>query len=288
MKKKNRILILIVLFISFTLCKPVSATVSNSYTHTKSSGYVPFAYQTYGARLRFHYLNGTPAYCLQWDYNTYSNVVYTLYNDNSSISERKRYIVGKAIQLINADSNLTEDQKYTYATHVANCVFDVTGSRCSSSWKAYKTYVTQAEEAVAEMQLCTGTNTSNCFNSGDFGLSLEGNNYTLKKLGNTSSFISSKITLTGLLESYGGTETNYSISIENCPSGSTCSICTDAWGSNCESSKTLKSPTSNFEFYVKVSGSATANASFKVRAKGSNSATIRMLMYIVTLLILKC
>lgn len=272
-RKYSFLIVLLILLISIGILPQINAAVENSYTHTKSSTYVPFAYQTYGSRLHYHYFNGnTPVYCLQWDYGTYANVSYNLYTNTTTISESERYIVGKAIQLINADSSLTDDQKYTYATQVANCVFDVTGSRCSSSWKEYETYITKAKEEVAKMELCSGTNTKGCFNNEDFNLKLDEQNYTLKKIGSSNNFISNKITLTGLLDSYGGTGTSYNVSVENCPSGSTCSICEDAWGNNCATSKTLTNPTGNYSFYVKVAN-GTANASLKVRATGSNSAT---------------
>ncbi len=252
----------------------VKASVANSYTHTKSSSYVDYAYNQYKAKLKYHYLDGTLAYCMQWEYGTSNNVTYTLYN-SSQISSYNRYVVGKAISLINADSSLSDGQKYTFATQVANCVFDVTGSSCYNSWTShspnYSDYVTKAKSAVAEMQTCTGTNTSGCFNSGSFSLKLSDSNYTLKKLSGDA-FISSKITLSGMLESYGGTDTSYSVTISNCPSGATCSICSTSTGTNCVSSKTLTNPTSDYSFYVKVAGGS-ANSSFKVNASGSNSAT---------------
>lgn len=275
MKKiQDKLLIIIfILVVSMGIYYKVDAAVEKSYTHTKTT-YVPFAYNNYGARLYYHYFNGDiPAYCLQWNYATYNNVTYKLYSDTTSISERERYIVGKAIQLINADDNLEDSQKYTYSTWVTNCVFDTTGSYCSSKWDGWKEYVEKAEEEVKNMQLCTGTNTSGCFNSGAFKLILEGSNHTLSRIGSSSNFISNKITLTGMLESYGGTDTKYDITVENCPSGSTCTICENSKGTkNCTASKTLNNRSDDYSFYVKVAN-GTANSGFKVKASGSNSGT---------------
>ena len=272
---RDKMLILIfLLLVSVGIYYEVDAKVANSYTHTKTT-YVPFALDNYGSRIYYHYFdNNIPAYCMQWSYSTYNNVTYTIYNDSSAISERERYIVGKAIQLINEDDSLAEDQKYTYSTWVTNCVFDVTGSSCYGEWDGWKEYVSEAEEYVNEMQLCTGTNTSGCFNSGAFKLSLAGGNYTLSKLGSSgTNFISNKITLSGMLSSYGGSDTNYNITIENCPSGSSCYICENSNGTkDCTTSKTLNNRSEDYSFYVKVLNGS-ANASFKIKATGSNSAT---------------
>jgi len=273
-KVKDKLLIFVVcLLIIMGKCDKVEA-VSNSYTHTKSSSYVPFAYNNSGSRIYYHYFDGDiPAYCLQWNYSTYNNVKYQLYTDSSSISENERYVVAKAIQLINNDSSLSNDKKYTYATWVTNCVYDVTGSSCYNNWQGWQDYVKKAEEEVKKMQLCTGTNTSGCFNSGEFKLVLSGSNYTLSKIGSSSNFISNKITLTGMLASYGGSGTKYDITVENCPSGSTCYICEDSSGNkNCSSSKSFNNKSGDYSFYVKVNNGS-ANANLKIKATGSNSAT---------------
>jgi hypothetical protein len=245
--------------------------VNNSYVHTKK-GVVPWAKQNYGSNLYYHYFDGSiKAYCLQWSYSTSPNVTYNIYSDTSQLTDYNRYVAAKAIELINNDSNLSDDQKYTYSTWVTNCVFKTYGSSCRSSWKGYQTYVEQATKAVSEMQLCTGSNTNGCFNSGAFNFKIDGSNYTFNKLGFGNTFISNKITLTGMLASYGGTGTEYNISISSCP-GDSCSICTDQWGNNCVNSKNITNSGDDYSFYVKVNNGQ-ASKPVKIKATGKNSAT---------------
>ena len=271
MKKIKKIILFICMFISIIGFSDNVYAVNNSYVHTKK-GVVPWAKQNYGSNLYYHYFDGSiKAYCLQWSYSTSPNVTYNIYSDTSQLTDYNRYVAAKAIELINNDSNLSDDQKYTYSTWVTNCVFKTYGSSCRSSWKGYQTYVEQATKAVSEMQLCTGSNTNGCFNSGAFNFKIDGSNYTLNKLGSGNTFISSKITLTGMLASYGGTGTEYNISISSCP-GDSCSICTDQWGNNCVNSKTITDSGDDYSFYVKVNNGQASKA-VKIKATGKNSAT---------------
>lgn len=270
-KVKKSILLFICMFISIIGFSNNVYAVNSSYVHTKY-GIVPWAKQNYGSNLYYHYFDGSiKAYCLQWSYSTSPNVTYNIYSDTSELTDYSRYVVAKAIELINNDSSLSDDQKYTYSTWVTNCVFKTYGSSCHSRWDGYQKYVEQAIKDVAEMQLCTGSNTSGCFNSGAFNLKIDGSNYTLNKFGSGNDFISNKITLTGLLASYGGTGTEYNISIESC-SGDSCSICTDQWGNGCEDSKTITNSGDDYPFYVRVNNGQ-ASKPIKIKATGKNSAT---------------
>ena len=271
MRKLKKIILFICMFISIIGFSNNVYAVNNSYVHTKN-GIVPWAKQNYGTNLYYHVFDGSiNAYCLQWSYGTSPYVTYNIYSDTSELTDYNRYVVAKAIELINNDSNLSDDQKYTYSTWVTNCVFKTYGSSCHSNWNGYQKYVEQAIKEVAEMQLCTGSNTNGCFNSGAFNFKIEGSNYTLNKLGSGNTFISNKITLTGMLASYGGTGTEYNISIDSCP-GDSCSICTDQWGSNCVNSKTITNSGDDYTFYIKVDNGQASKA-VKIKATGKNSAT---------------
>lgn len=222
-----------------------------------------------GYTLNEHYLGGKAAYCIQWNYGTLDNVMYTSFSD-PAITERNKFIAGKIIQDINADGSLTSDQKYVYIDRALNTLFKITGYRDFSSHSNIVAYINNATKYVDEVEtLCTGNNTSGCFNYEKFTLSYSGN--TMNQIGTSDDFISNKITLTGLLSSYGGTSTSYTISLSS--SNSDVSICKNSNGTGCEGkSVTLTNPTSDYSFYVKVSN-ASPSSTVSVTAKGSNSST---------------
>ena len=104
-KVKKSILLFICMFISIIGFSNNVYAVNSSYVHTKY-GIVPWAKQNYGSNLYYHYFDGNiKAYCLQWSYSTSPNVTYNIYSDTSELTDYSRYVVAKAIELINNDSS---------------------------------------------------------------------------------------------------------------------------------------------------------------------------------------
>jgi len=220
--------------------------------------------------LNTHLLGDKPAYCLQWNLSTVNGSTYVPYEDDA-ITENKRFIAGKIMADIESDNTLPDTDKHLYITQALNTLFKLNGYRDFSSYSSYN-YITEATEYVNKVEkLCTGTNTSGCFNTENFKISTNGT--TMKLVSGTyDTFISDKITVSGLLSSYGGTGTSYKISVSSASSDDV-SICSDAVGKNCTgASDSLTNPTSDYSFYVKVSG-ATPSSQITVSASGSNSAT---------------
>lgn len=264
LKKINKLLfILIISLIMFIVTSP--EVKADSLLHTKGGQIWP----DQGYYLSRHFLGGEPAYCIQWDYGSPGNVMYNPYSP-SAITERKKFISGKIIEDINATTSLTSDEKIVYINRALNTLLGLPGSRDFSYKPEIMNYINNATKYVDTVEtLCTGNNTPNCFNYEKFTLNY---NNTMNQIGTSSDFISNKITLTGLLSSYGGTGTKYTISISS-SNNSNISICSNSNGTGCTgTSVTLNNPTDSYSFYVKVTG-ATPSSVINISAKGENSAT---------------
>ncbi len=237
---------------------------ADSLVHTKGDN-IFYSSTNYISK---HYLGGEDAYCIQWTYNTIDGAVYSPFED-SAITERRRFIAGKIIEDVN-NSSESEDNKIVLIDKCLNTLFGLSGSRNFSGETAVANYINNATKYVDNTEkLCTGNNTSGCFNSEKFTLNYSGN--TMNQIENGSNFISNKITLTGLLSSYGGTGTSYTIKVSS-SKNSNVEICQNSNGTNCSgTSVTITNPTSDHSFYVKVTG-ATPSSTISISATGSNVA----------------
>lgn len=267
MQKLKRILclfcIIILGIVSFNLVG-VNA-LEDSYKLTKGGA---IWYSNSGYIIK-HYFGSTPAYCLQWRLSTYNGSTYSKFTP-TSMTERNAFIAGYAIKLVEEDYPDNENMRHLYATEAINCLFGLSGSVC---YQKGKDYITEATNYVDnEQKLCEGTNTSGCLNNENFKLSLKSS--TLNQIGATSNFVSNKITLSGLIKTYGGNDYGVTYKIDVTSSkGDKVEICSNANGTGCSgSSLTLTDKEGDYSFYVKVSD-ATAASTVKINATATNSAT---------------
>lgn len=266
-KKLNQVLLLFCLIIISVVGANIVGVNADesSYTLTKG-GLVWYNSSNYIVK---HYFGQIPAYCLQWRLSTIDGSKYTEYN-SSSMTERNKFIAGYAIKLVEDDYPDNEDLRHLYATEAVNCLFKINGSVCYAKGNEY---VTKAVEYVDKIEkLCEGTNTSGCLNNEEFKLSKSSSN--LSQIGTSSNFISKKVTLSGLLKSYGGDEFGVTYKITATSSSSNkVEICSDASGTKCSGATvTLNNKEGDYSFYVKVSN-AVAGSNVKIKVTASNGAT---------------
>lgn len=222
-----------------------------------------------------HYFGNTAAYCLQWSKPTIDGSSYSEWNNSNIFTLEKKIIAGKIIELGESKYSSDEKAKHLYITEAVNSLFypDLSGGKSFSSGSG-KELLDSAKTWVKEnVKTCSGTNTSGCFNSDNFNLSTSGSKNMISYKGSTTTFISKKIVLDGMLDSYGGNGTSYKITISS-DKGGNIYMCTNSDGTGCTQTTTyeLKNTAGKYEFYIKITN-ASENSKITIKATGSNSAT---------------
>lgn len=266
---KYKRFLLVFFFAIFAFLLSLSEVKADSYKHTKYDKiwYVKDYY------IVKHKLGEKPAFCIQWNYSTLDNVTYNLL-DSPSITESNRFVAGMLIRNIYDNVrgyNLSDDDKHLYLDYTLNTLFKLNGSKDFSSNSKVSQYIKDAKEDVKNNVItCSGNNTSNCFNSENFKIEIS--NAGMNQIGSEPNFVSNKITLKGLLSSYGNFDTKYTINVTS--KNKDVKICKNSNGTNCEGSTiTLSSPkSSSYDFYVRVNNAETSST-INISVKGENNAS---------------
>lgn len=230
----------------------------------KCTKYTTFKYFNIGGK-------NVEAYCAQ--------LSKMIFNTNYSAASnwdktgKNALIAGKCIEL--AENKFTdENERYLYTNELINYVFKYNG---------YYDFVTKNAELKKIYDEASNFVTKTIKYSGTEGSKLptiklvsEGGN-DMNSTSTTGTYLSNKITLSGLVENYGGGngtntgDTTYVITAT--ADEGTAVICENSAGtSNCEASKSFHPTAATKDFYVRVTnGVAGGNVSISV--KGSNKST---------------
>ena len=280
------------LFLTLLFAVFVMANVANADTRTLTFGDRAYAPGNWGSYYFAHFykLDNDDAYCLQLNNSLKNGDTYTLYTD-ANLTERKRYIAAQIIKYIQTKSGYTAGEK-AFITYLAlNEHFKMPGYFAASyaEAKGYKDVLADIAEGTKlynslKMELCTGTNNGKCLNNNAFGLSVLSGKVEMNP-GSSSepnTWYSERMTVTGMLDKFGGTATKYTISVKGYGNDSLAGICIVPSNSNtCMTAVangtytyTLNSPSSSsFNFRVKLVGEANAGKSVTVSVRGENTAT---------------
>ena len=208
MKKRIK-LILTLLFAVFAM-----VNVANADTKKLTKGSA--IWYSRSGYIVYHYLDGEEAYCLQFPYSTYAGVTYTEY---TGMKESDKYLCGQVIQYFKNKSDFTADQKHLYTVETLNTImrqnYGLAGSYSFGN-SIVKDAIAYAKNKVSELEICSGTNNNNCLGNKNFNLNVDGST-SFKLYGKITNhtYYSNKITLSGLLKSYGGTGTSYTLTLSN-------------------------------------------------------------------------
>ena len=258
MKKKLYLLgLLLVLFVFIPSANAVTYSSGDYYYFNATTG----AYSTTstGHRDRVKKIDGQDAYCVQWK-RAVNNTNYSV--DATWNSHSKNAILaGSLIDLVDAKYDGVQRYALTAATlntfyghYLKNSYsYDFYNSNSTikqfydQAMEKYETY--KVTKKLPDVTLTTSDAT---FNYSD------------------NTYISNKITLSGLKATYGGDKdkVTYTVSASN-----GAKICSKASGveSSCQTSVTLSNRSADYSFYVKATG-VTANDDVTVKVTGANSS----------------
>ena len=283
-KKRNIFILLGVAFIFYIAfyAVPVSAipetfTMVSNGTQSIYYDYTTGAYMgtnlSSGHHTVYKYFNdnGTKreAYCVQLD-RWVDDVQYKKSTALSATS-REALIIGRVIDIVKRDyyANNKTYEGYLYITEAANAILKLSGykdylntnSKLKAIYNEAVSYVDNTEKRTSSLPKITLTGSQE-----------------LNSTSTDGTYISNKITLSGLVANYGGGsstkngDTTYTVKATG-DTGATVVICTDAAGRDCttNNTKTYSKPNGSVDFYIKVTG-GTADGSAKVTVTGSNSS----------------
>lgn len=234
--------------------------------YSGTSGSCPSGFGTDSVKL----INGIYAYCSEWKLRVCSQN----YNVDSgwSTSSKNAITAGIMIDLMEKEYG-DAPQRYEMVAAIMN-TFSYWRVNSSTSYDFYSTNSSikkiydQATAYEKELQLGTSLPS----------LSLSISSKVMNLISSSSqTYISEQITLSGLVDTYGGPTTAYgkagvSYTITPSTSNGTIQICTNANGTGCSSSVNLTGKTGTYSFYVKTVG-ASASDTIKINVQGSNSST---------------
>ena len=271
MLKRRHFLSMIFLLMIIVPIYAVNAVTYSSescYYFNRSTG----AYATYQVNSGYgkdcvKKLDGNLAYCSEWATHISSTnyKVDTVWNKR----HKKAVILGLLINLINKDYSGTEGYALTAAainTYNRREFGDSSAYDYYSVNSTVKKYYDMAVKAYTDYKLDKTVLPSIKFTVGDSVL-----NYS-----SANTYISEKVTLSGMVATYGGSSDTVTYTITPTSSVGSVQLCTKANGeaSSCKNSVTLTNRSTNYDFYVKVTGVTTTDnddISVSVTAKGANS-----------------
>ncbi len=224
-----------------------------------------------------YFINGdnkVPVYCAQLGKLIANNVRFTRNSSGLSGNSKEALIIGKGMELIKNEYSDTYE-RYLYTTEFVNYVLKYNG---------YKDFVSNNSKLLGIYKEAKNYVESEVKYSGDAAsklpkITLKTTNEEMNSTSDAGTYISDKVTLSGMVANYGGGlsslngDTTYTITV-SASGGANAVICKNATGTDCSegTTRTLSKPgAADSAFYVKVSG-ANADTTVTVKAVGSNGS----------------
>ena len=270
-KSKRRVFFVLVVFTFLFSPKVEAVTISSNSSSDSSCYYFDRTTGKYSASqksgwgrdcLKKHSSN--PVYCVQWKLEFGGTTGYTL--DAKWNSDSKNAVIAGMMIDSAQKAYSNEKEAYHMASALLNTFFNKV-VKSSSSMNFYSTNSTikkmydqvlkDYEKVVLSKKIAKPT-----FKVTDSVL-----NYS-----SGTTYISDKITLSGIKEYVGDNSDKVSYVISLSTTKGQAEICTSANGTNCKNTVTFSGRKSDYPFYVKATG-ADANTVITINVKGSNDSS---------------
>ena len=216
----------------------------------------------------FKQLDGQMAFCAQLGKNIQSGTNYTVYA-GWDVYNKASLIAGKCIELVFAQNNKwginDPYAQYLYSTELVNYIFKYNGSYDFVSGNSVLSSIyNEAKTFVEQTAKYSGSASSRLPR-----ITLSGAK-DMKSTSTAGEYLSDKITLNGMVASYGGSGTKYEVSAV--ASGATAQICVGENGTTCNTKVEYSNTSDSKSFYVKVTG-GTAGGDVRINVVGSNTSS---------------
>ena len=219
-------------------------------------------------------LDGQFAFCAQLGKNIRSGTNYVP-AAGWNVYDKTALIAGKCYDLVSNGGQWghfsNPHEQYLYATELMNYIFRYNGSYDFVSGNSILSSIyNEAKNFVEKTAKYSGSASSKL---PAITLKAENNSNDMKSTSTNGMYLSEKITLGGLVGSYGGNDVSYTVKLTG-DNGATAVICDDSLGKNCQKGGTWtfsKPTSSSVAFYVKVTG-GTAGGDVAISVNGSNTS----------------
>ncbi len=264
MKKKKLVLFLIAITAFFNVkgVNAISYTSGTCYHFNHTTG----AYSTSGSgdvgTDCIKKIGDKYAYCTQWRIPASGESGYTK-DSNWKENSKRAIIVGMIIDEVNKKYNGT--QAYAMTAAVINTYFNKS-LNSSGSRNFYSTNKTVKGIYDDVMKKYKNIVLSTSISKPSFKVTDNVLNYV-----SGSTYISEKITLSGLKEYVGETTDKVTYKLSASSTKGTATFCKNSNGTSCTSSVSFTGRKEDYSFYIKVTG-GDAESTIKVNVKGTNSS----------------
>ena len=207
-------------------------------------------------------IGGKNAYCVNWNIS-FANGNYVI-DSSLSKSDSRAIKAGYLINLVNSKGFET-NKAYTLTSATLNTFFNMymgTGTLSPNFYStnaSIKSYIDDANSYYSTVKL-----------SNLPAINITTSDKTLNYVNTTENYVSSKVTVSGMVAEYGGNDVTYKITTNK---SDVVKLCTNSRGTNCQSSITLPNGTTEYSFYVFVSAdSVSSGNAISVTVSGENSS----------------